>query len=77
MVVPQSDYLRAYFTREDSEGNAHHSIVFELDPGRRNHSLVGARHLRNILSLNVISRDLLLVRFGPSENESYWSFLTP
>lgn len=53
-------------------------LVFENDPGRRNRSIVGERHLRNILSMHVISEELLLVRFGRgcADRDSYWTLLT-
>ena len=71
----------------DDEGSiARLTFIFENDPGLRNRNLVGARHLRHILSIHVISRSLLLVKLG-SKNEvaddyddlggsSYWTFIT-
>ena len=50
-------------------------LIFFNDFGCRNRSMVGARHLRNIISLNVISRDLLLVRFGSTYANSYWTLI--
>ena len=54
------------------------SLNFVNDPGRRNHSLVGPRHLRNIIDLRVISESLLLVHLGSRllEEKSYWTLLT-
>ena len=62
----------------DDQNHFHRRLVFENDPGRRNHSLVGSRHLRDILSLNVVSRNLLLLQIGKGtgNSDSYWSFVT-
>ena len=35
------------------------------------------RHLRNILSLHIISSELLLLRIGLNAEECYWTFFTP
>ena len=50
-------------------------LLFINDPGRRNRSVVGARHLTNILSVHTISNQLLLMRFGESYEDSYWSII--
>ena len=52
------------------------SIVFEKDPGRRNHSLFGARHMRHILRMHFISEDLILALFGQSHSDFYWMLMT-
>ena len=39
--------------------------------------MVGTRHMRNILSLHIISCELLLLRIGSSPADCYWTFLTP
>ena len=64
-------------TEIDDTKHSRLSLTFENDPGRRNRSLVGARHLRNILSMHVVAGHLLLIRFGQSFDDSYWSYLTP
>ena len=74
--MPQSDYLMTWRTILDKDEKMKLGLVFENDPGRRNRSIVGARHLINILSLHMISPKLMLVRFGESLERSYWSLLT-
>ena len=51
-------------------------LSFVNDFGRRNRSMVGARHLRNIISLNIVSTYVLLVRFGTSEKNSYFTLIS-
>ena len=50
--------------------------MFENDPGRKDRNLVGRRHLRNILSLVQVSREVYLVWLGKSSEESYWTLVT-
>ena len=57
------------------DGKQKRFLLFENDPGRRNHSLVGTRHLRNIISLHMVSQKLLLLRLGKSKKNSYWTFI--
>ena len=52
-------------------------LFFWSDPGRRNRSFVGVRHLNNILSVHVISKDILFARFGASMTKSYWGMIRP
>ena len=87
-VVGQSDYLMTRHALLDDEGSlARLTFIFENDPGLRNRNLVGARHLRHIRSIHVISRSLLLVKLGSKQAEvddgyddygtsSYWTFIT-
>lgn len=67
-TVPQSDYLMTQKQVTDKgEKTVELKFIFENDPGRRNRNLVGARHLKNISTLRLISRNLLLMRFGKGE----------
>lgn len=68
--------LQTKTKEENKDKIVKQSLVFENDPGRRNHSLVGPRHLKNILSLHVASRNLFLIRFGRKVEDSYWSFVS-
>ena len=74
--MPQSDFLMAKVASINKKGAIKRiQMVFTNDPGRRNRSLVGARHLRNLLELVVISKDLMLMRLGTSYENSYWTMI--
>lgn len=71
-LVPKSDKIM--FTVQDPSCL---ELVFKRDPSRRNCNIIGHVGLRDCVSANVISKDLLLVQIRCKDDETFWAYANP
>jgi len=69
-IVPKSDKIM--FTVKNRKSL---ELVFKRDAGRRNCNPVGHDELKDCVSANVVSKDLMLMQIRNSRG-TYWTYIT-
>lgn len=69
-IVPNSDKIM-YKVIDSKQLD----LCFKRDAGRRNCSPIGPLHIRNCLSVDFVSKDLMLLNIG-TKKKDYWTLMT-